>query len=245
MSYADAIARFAAALTDGADAAVPVTAATRGNLGYYRGNVQANRSSALQSAFATVHALVGEAYFAALAQAYQRAEPSTSGNLHDDGAHFARFIATFQPAQSLPFLADVARLDWAMHRAHFAADLPAADLAPLQNLAADQFGLVAFALHPAVDVVRSAHWPVHAIYAMHHGGPAASLDTGGEAVLVMRDAIEGIDHASAEFTLALQQQHNINNACEAAWQIAPDFDPGPVLGTLFGRGLITALHLPF
>ncbi|GGP26502.1 HvfC/BufC N-terminal domain-containing protein [Silvimonas amylolytica] len=244
MSYAAVIARFANALNDGTDAQVPVTESTRNNLGYYRGNVLANRTSALVSAFATVHALVGEAYFEALAHAYQRTEPSVSGNLHDDGATFAGFIAGFGPAQSLPYLSDVARLDWAVHHAHFALDAPVADLTPLQTLAADAFGLVTFSLQPAVHIVRSNDWPIHAIHAMHHGGPAANLDTGGEAVLVMRDSVAPVDHASAVFLLTLQHHQNINTACDAAWHIAPDFDPGPALSLLFSRGLITALHLP-
>jgi hypothetical protein len=239
MSYVDAIARFADALNTGADDAVPVTSATRGNLGYYRGNVEANRGSALQAAFPTVAALVGEEYFNALTLAYQHTVPSVSGNLHDDGATLADFIATFAPAQSLPYLADVARLDWARHRAHFAVDIPPADLTPLQNLSAEGFGLVQLKLHPAIAVVQSSSWPIYAIDQMHQNGPAASLDSGGENVLVLRDEVIQLDAPAAAFIAALLGEQNINTACETAWQIAADFDPGPALGLLFGRGLLT------
>ncbi|MBB5189773.1 hypothetical protein HNQ50_000483 [Silvimonas terrae] len=243
MSYLDAIARFADALNDGADEAVPVSAVTRSNLGYYRGNVAANRGSALQAGFPTVMALVGVSYFDALALAYQQAQPSVSGNLHDDGVALADFIAGFAPAQSLPYLADVARLDWAVHRAHFAADVPPADLTPLQSLSPAEFGLVRLSLHPACTVVQSGAWPIHAIDRMHHAGPPAQLDAGGESVLVLRDEIHLLDAAAARLIDTLQQGLNINAACEAAWQICADFDPGPTLSLLFGRGLVTGFAI--
>ncbi len=239
MSYADAIARFADALNSGADERVPVSPATCGNLGYYRGNVAANRGSALQAAFPTIVALVGTDYFNALARAYQQAEPSVSGNLHDDGATLPDFVARFAPAQSLPYLADAARLDWAIHRAHFAVDAPPADLTPLQSLSADDFGGVCLDLHPACTVVQSNTWPIYAIDQMHRGGPPAQLDAGGECVLVLRDEVHLLDAAAATFIDTLMRGLNMNAACAAAWQIDAGFDPGPMLSLLFERGLVT------
>jgi len=244
MKYDEAIALFAAALQVGDDEQLPVTDATRANLGYYRGNVIANRSSALASAFPSVHDLVGETYFVALTEAYIRATPSISGNLHDDGTALPGFISSFAPAAELPYLPDVARLDWAIHSAHFAADILPADLTPLQTLDPAGFGQIRVDFHPAVSLVVSADWPIHAIYAMHHGAAPANLSAGGESVLVWRDDLLLVDVATQSFLQALLTGSSIDQACERAWQNHADFDPSPALAQLFGCGLVTALHHP-
>ena len=49
---------------------------------------------------------------------------SASGGLNELGGHLADFLPAFAPARELPYLADVARLEWLVHKAHYAADHP-------------------------------------------------------------------------------------------------------------------------
>ena len=86
----------------------------------YRGNLTETWRKTLGAAYPVVAQLVGAAFFGALAAAYGRAHPSDSGDLNRFGAHFASFLAAFPHVADLPYLPDMARLEWALHRAHYA-----------------------------------------------------------------------------------------------------------------------------
>jgi len=187
-------AAFAAALDDpGAVAAfAPALVArdqrTAERLALYRGNVVDAWEKALANSHPVVRALVGDEFFAALARAYGRANPSVSGDLNRFGDRFAKFIGVFEHTQSLPYLGDVAALEWAVHRAHYAADgnkltrERVAALPPVELLSAR------FGLDPACACVVS-RYPVARIWQAHQpGSPVAlpdSLDC-AEVALVVR-----------------------------------------------------------
>ena len=97
-------------------------------LAVYRGNVYANCTKALASAFPVVRKIVGEEFFEALAREFVHRHPSRSGDLNRYGDVFADFLAVFPHTADLPYLPDVARMEWLVHRAHFAEDPPALDL---------------------------------------------------------------------------------------------------------------------
>jgi hypothetical protein len=71
--------------------------------------------NALRLTYPGVDALVGEAFFDHAAATFAQAHPSASGRLAGYGEDFIAFLAKHVP--SLPYLSDVARLDWAMERA--------------------------------------------------------------------------------------------------------------------------------
>jgi len=163
---------FAAALTDpAADAALAPALVARDTrtlerVALYRGNVIAAWEKALANAYPVVRALVGDEFFAALARAYGRAYPSVSGDLNRFGAHLAKFVAAFEHTQSLPYLGDVAALEWAVHRAHYAADAivltreRVVTLPPVDLLSAH------FGLHPACFGIDSP-FPIARIWQAH------------------------------------------------------------------------------
>jgi hypothetical protein len=90
----------------------------------YRANAAAAIAKALAAAYPVVRRVVGDEFFDGLARAFRCGTPSTSGDLGDYGAGFADFLAAFPPARALPYLCDLARLEWAAHRAYGAADAP-------------------------------------------------------------------------------------------------------------------------
>ncbi|WP_432723823.1 DNA-binding domain-containing protein [Jeongeupia wiesaeckerbachi] len=233
LSYADTLAEFAAGLADDALAPGCLVAATRANLALYRSNVRLNRIDALENAFPTVAALVGVDWFRAMARAYVIAEPAASANLHDDGATLAVFLDGFAPAANLPYMADVARLDWARHRAWYAPDSAPLDPARLAALDADGFARCVLGFDPALALVVSMRWPIAAIAAMHEGGAPADLNAGGQAVLVWRDGWRPVDRQDAGWLKALLAGVAVGEALAAA-----QGDPDPLLAWLFGHGLI-------
>jgi hypothetical protein len=165
-------ADFANALID-ADAASELAPAllackTRAleRLALYRADVHATWKKALVSAYPVVHSLVGEEFFAALSRAYGRACPSSSGDLNRFGARFVGFVRTFEHARSLPYLGDVAALEWLVHTAHYAADARAITREALAALAPQELLASRFRLHPACAWIES-RFPIATLWRAH------------------------------------------------------------------------------
>jgi uncharacterized protein len=165
-------AAFAAALVDPGRASALAPALARndarslGRLALYRGNLNAACERALANAYPVVRALVGDEFFNGLAREYGRAHPSVSGDLNRFGARFAEFVGSFEHAQSLPYLGDVAALEWSVHIAHCAADAAGLPRERISALSPDELLAARFALHPACAWLRSP-FPVASIWLAH------------------------------------------------------------------------------
>jgi hypothetical protein len=129
--------QIACALLD--DAAATTFAATLALdpsvLTIYRNTRLGTLTRALATAFPAVRALVGEDFFEAAARQFIRAEPPATACLDDYGERFAAFLAQLPPAAGIAYLADVARLEWAVNRALHAPDGPVLELAALAGVA--------------------------------------------------------------------------------------------------------------
>jgi hypothetical protein len=156
---------------------------TRG-LATYRANAGAHAQRALEAAFPTVRALIGDDAFAALARTVWRALPPERGDLACFGAALPRFLAADGGLPEMPWLLDSARLD-----ALFIAAENAADVAPDPHSLALLGSVDAERLHarlgPGFALLHSAH-PVVAIRESH--SPAAD---GAHAQAVLRQALRG------------------------------------------------------
>lgn len=172
-SLAELQAGMAAAILGGAPAPVGIAAE---RLGVHRATTLGTLTEALADAFPVVAQLVGERFFAQAAARFIPAHPPAAPRLAEYGTSFPDFLAAFAPAQGLAYLPDVARLDWAVHRAYHAAD--AATLSPEQLAALDPagFGDLRLSPHPSVQLLAS-RFPVDLIWQAHHGeGELAAID---------------------------------------------------------------------
>jgi hypothetical protein len=126
--------------------------------------------------------LVGAEPFRALARRCARERPSRSPDLNDYG-ELADFVAGFAPARALPYLADVARLEWALHRARHAALAP-----PLARARLTADSHIAFA--PGTSLLASP-WPVDRIWETNQAGftgdTEVRLGSGAVQLLVARE----------------------------------------------------------
>lgn len=95
------------------------------SLGLYAANLRATRVEALRRVYPTIARLLGDEPFAAWAARWSAAHPSRSADLSDDGAGFPELLAAAAELADWPWLADVARLEWAWHRIHFDPGPPA------------------------------------------------------------------------------------------------------------------------
>src|SRR5258708_29310981 len=88
----------------------------------YRNNVTVSLIDALAAVFPATQRITGAAFFRAMARFHIRATPPRSPLLFEYGRDFPRFIETYEYAQPMPWLADVARVARAWLDAYHAAD---------------------------------------------------------------------------------------------------------------------------
>jgi hypothetical protein len=133
--------------------------------------------------------------------------------------------------QSLPFLKDMARLEWVCHRAFYAADHPPLNTEQLKTVPQDKYLSIIFTLNPAIQFIKS-EYPIHLIWGVNQldfeGEPRVNLDEGGIQLMVQRKnysvSLQPLDLADWEFLLALNSHQNFNQACEAALKSDPNFN---------------------
>ncbi|WP_305856277.1 HvfC/BufC N-terminal domain-containing protein [Balneatrix alpica] len=217
-------------------------------LAVYRNNRRILLKEMLRSLYPTVAALVGEAYFAGLIHAYVMSVPSRSGDVHRYGEQMADFIAQYPGSEALPYLADVARLEWAWHRSYYAEDSPPFELACLQQWGAESFPLLVFELDAAVQLLQS-EYSVLSIWAYHQQAqPSGSLHwQQPQQLLVWRPGRVQLKELSGAEWQALQAMAAglpLEQVVERALQAEEEFDIQAKLLEWIQMRVIAGVHLP-
>ncbi len=214
-------------------------------LSIYRNTFHGTLTNALRLSCPAVHRLVGSEFFAPAAQQFIEHAPPRSAYLDDYGGAFPDFLAQLPAAASVVYLADVARLEWAVNRALHAPDVTPLDAAALLGVAHDDHDRVRFVPHPSVGLVRASY-------------PA---DTIWRAVLAQDDlALGAIDLADAPVWLLVQRLAtgiDVKRLSEPAWRFtealcerrslneAVDVASGIDVSTLLGEHLAAGRFIAF
>ncbi len=216
----------------------------------YRNNVHASLIDVLAARFPVTQRLVGETFFRAMARAFIEIALPWSPVLIEYGGDLAGFIDDFPPAQSLPYLGDVARLEWAWHEAYHATDTDPLDIGRLssflQSGEAAALARLTLALHPSLRIVRSG-WPVLEIWRTNTEDEQVrrvDLHTGSD-VLVVRPrwdvTLWPLPPAGAVFINALASGAALGEAAEHAANTDAAFDLTATLQLLLTAGCISGL----
>jgi len=210
----------------------------------YRGNQSETWRKTLAGAYPVLLALVGEDFFGGLARAYGRAQPSGNPDLNHFGAGMAAFLRNFSHAAHLPYLPDMAALEWALHRAHYAPAAHALTAADLAALPADQVEAAGFGLHPAVQLLASEH-AVVPLWLAHQ--PDSGVDFPDDMAqpsyaLVARPQwtpllapLSAAGHAALR---ALAQGASLGAALDAAFELDQNFDVAASLQQWLALGVL-------
>jgi len=254
-SLSDLQRGFSAALIAGEDELVQAHVIGAGGLdprdalAVYRNTVFSNYRKALRDDYPAILALVGETFFDGAGDAYTRVHPSGSGDLNEFGAAFASFLEQWAPAQQLPYLPDVARLEWAIHLAFNAQDARALDLAGLAKVPEEMVARLRFDLHPSAALV-SSKYPVFKIWQISTTGGEehVDLDCGADRLLVMRRGgtveIEPLTSGEWAALQALLGGCDLSDAHAGALAVEPAFDLAAFLQRHALAQTIVTFHQP-
>lgn len=243
-------AAFAAALSDPLGPPPAGLTTARGladpkRFAVYRNNVLAGLIGVLEQRFPVVRRLVGDDFFRGMARAFVAARLPGTPVMSEYGDALPAFIAAFEPAASVPYLADVARLEAAWTRAYHAADAEPLDVAALSRVGADALAGLRLLRHPAASLLRS-DWPVGSIWAAHQSADVRPVGHARrETVLVVRPdagvAVHILPAADAAFAAALIQGEPLGTAAARAADADGHFDFGVALVGLIGLGAFAAM----
>jgi hypothetical protein len=197
----------------------------------YRNNMLVSLTAALQAVYPVTQRLVGNGFFDFAATRYIQAHPSRSGDIHDFGAAFAEFLSEFEPAAGLPYLPDVARLEWAYHDVFHAAGHAPIDIEALRQVPETRYDDVRFVVHPAARLLAS-DYPILRIWQVNQkdytGDESVDLAEGATKLLVIRRdlEIEMRPLGEGEFALlrAMADGVNFSTACERSVTTQEDVD---------------------
>ncbi len=125
-------------------------------LAIYRNTARAVMTEALRLTFPAVERLVGRDFFAMAAARFVRQAPPDTADLAEYGVALPDFLAHLPEAAPIPYLADVARFEWALHQAATAEDAPSLDADALGAVAAEDQPMITFIPHPSVRLLELA-----------------------------------------------------------------------------------------
>src|SRR6056297_1810129 len=242
-------AGFAAALTDPARLPDGIDPRHARRVDIHRNNAAHTMAEALAATFPAVRKLVGDAFFAATAREYLAVDPPRSALLFRHGAGFGDFVEGFAPAASVPYLADIARVEWLRLRAFHAADAAPAGIEALGAVAPEALPATLLEPHPALGVVRS-RFPVVAIWADVTGaddGRRVDMGVAETAAVTRPDmAVEtrALDAATGAFLAAVATRRPLGEAAAAAAAEDPDTGLATHLGAVFRIGAVAAITPP-
>lgn len=222
----------------------------RARLAVYRHHILTTLTAVLEAAYPVVCRLVDRRFFGYAADSFIRQHPPAGPCLAEYGAAFPDFLADFPACEGHPYLPDVARLEWAAHRAAHAPQAPGFDDARLRAVSPDDMPRLIFAMDPTSSYLASP-WPVDEIWRAHQGEgePVGPIDLrSGGVSLEVRDAGQGVtvrtlEPVSYAFRDGLARGLSLGEAVTVVAALYPSFDLTRSLRELIEDHLFTDFTL--
>ena len=213
----------------------------------YRNTVVKGLIDVLQANYPAVERLVGADWFQAAAKVYALQNLPREAPLALYGADFPRFLQSFEPAASLPYLSGVAQLDRWWSEAHFARDEACLEASELSLLTVTELGNLQLSLHPATRFGLLQHSAV-TIWQCNRPPAVApdslEVDDSEEAVLITRPhgAVQTLRLApnGLQFLQLIDSGASLNAAATQVLQTDDRADIAALLAQLLNAGALTA-----
>jgi hypothetical protein len=196
----------------------------------------------LESDFSRVAALLGCERFHEVVSQYLTCYPSRHPSLRHLGRFFPRFLANCALTVDLPFLGDLAALEWGRVEAFDALDAEPLRIEHLQNLSSEQWPMLKFRLIPALQIIQ-CEWPVYEIWNMaeteENAAMIASVRPEPTTLRIWRNdfsvyhtKIDVIEQTALNCFLSDQPFASV---CAALEEVAPNGDATAAIGGLLLR----------
>ncbi|MES9971203.1 MAG: DNA-binding domain-containing protein [Candidatus Thiodiazotropha sp.] len=196
----------------------------------YRNNFIVLNGDALADMYPVIKRLIGEQAFRVLATAYVREHPPMARTLLLYGEQFADFIAAVTELSGLPYLVDMARLEFAWTAAYHAEDASPLTQQQIAGLSPDALENLHLQPHPSMHSIAS-DYPLYRIWSANQSDGAdetISLDQGVSHIVVIRPNVEvevrEVSAGAFRFLQRLARGDAIGDAYTQATEVEPEFD---------------------
>jgi hypothetical protein len=217
-------------------------------LAIHRHHIKRSLAKALAGTFPTVQALVGADFFRQTAEAFAAQNLPTQPVLAEYGAEFPDFLSAQAARHGLAYLADVARLDWALNTAFYSCRGPRLTDADLADLPPERLASRRLTLAPGTALVRS-RYPLDLIWAASQPGAPegrVDIDRGPTRLLVLPRAQDAgfivLGEGEAAFVAAVADGQSLETAAGAAFAIQSGFELSACFARLLGCEAFAALQ---
>lgn len=214
----------------------------------YRSNGHMLAERALRAAYPVLAQLLGEESFADMARAFWHAQPPRRGDIDEWGEDLYAFLGSSPQLQDEPFLPDVARAEWALHRCALAPD-HVADLSTLALLASEDPQTLVLQLAPGLAAIPSA-WPLASLLLAHlQASPSLAelawqlQDRVAQSLVVWRVGYESRLREALAGEVTLLHALQSGRALEPALDAAADLDFSQWLPLAVQTGLVTGAQI--
>ncbi len=182
-----------------------------------------------------------------MARFHVRANPPRSPLLFEYGRDFPDFIEQYEYAQSLPWLADVARIERAWLDCYHAADTEPLSATALASVPAERLAKLVFVPHPAVRIVRSGFSSVSIFAANRNAGPIAPVHAvDPEDALITRPGqdvvVRHLPAGGAAFLTRLIEGAPLAVAVSAALEATLSFDLSANIAGMIEAGVFATIQ---
>ncbi len=197
----------------------------------YRNNFIVLNGDALADMYPVIKRLIGDEAFRVLATAYVRQHPPQERALLLYGDQFPHFLATLPELSGLPYLADVARIEFTWTDAYHAEEHHRLTEEQVAAIPSEALGQCQLLPHPTLHCIRS-DYPIHAIWQANQrcdSNETISLDQGESHLIILRPQhdveVREVSRGAFHFIKQLQAGISIDLAYEFASQLDSAFDP--------------------
>ncbi len=212
----------------------------------YRNNVTVSLIDVLAAIFPATQRITGVEFFRAMARFHVRATPPTSPLLFEYGRDFPGFIERYEYARSMPWLADIARIERAWLDAYHAADMETLRPEALASIPPERLSDVIFVPHPATRIVCS-EFPAVSIFVPNRSeGPVDPIvAVAPQDALITRPGLEVVVRhlppGGAIFLACLISGQTLGQAVSAAFEASTAFDLPANIAGMIEAGVFTAI----
>lgn len=212
----------------------------------YRNNVHHSLIQALVDTFPVVEQLVGEDFFTMMAKEYLHLSPPKSAVLLEFGDQFPEFIRSFRPAESLGYLSDVAKLEYAWQQSYHAKDQQSLSGEYFSEIAAEDLYERKLNCHPSLQMV-SADYAVGSIWQAHQSDSSEEVNIDSpEWLTLVRPEYEVqvcfLDEPGFRFIERLTQQEKLGDAINELSIAFPDWDIGQAFAFAIQSGFFVSTN---
>jgi uncharacterized protein (UPF0276 family) len=220
-----------------------------GHLSVYRNNVRESLIAALSLVYRGVEQLVGEPFFRQTALRFIEINPPREPLLAAYGGEFPEFLESLSSCRSLPYLGDVARLEWRASRASL--HKPQASLGP-ETLGLHAVGpcdRLRFKPQDGVSYL-SSRYPVDEIWSFARAGgegTSPSIDSGAVFLEIAPGndgvSIRRLDEPEFRFRQSLSSGATLGPAADTALAVDPLFVLFAALRSALADGVFLDCHI--